>query len=271
MDQVADDDGDGIPNHLDDDIDGDGVMDDGLDVDTDGDGIPDHLDLDLDGDGVLDNVLDDDGDDVDDSAGGSHHHYGDINTYSAALGSASTVFGNLWSQTLSSSSQQHDTAAADSNNNEQVLSAGPAVAGQRAGGRYLSVDDRTDDVDLVDLLLKLILGRDDDQDDSEERNDDGDDVVEGDCSTSSDNKCDVKHHHSNQQQQLHRSRIINEALTQAELTRQHEYEYFETEWFKKTLLQWARHPLSSLWTLMSSPVAGFYSGEKNMDNDIDSR
>lgn len=57
--EMADDDNDGIPNHLDDDVDGDGVMDDGLDVDSDGDGIPDHLDIDRDGDGIDDEYDDD--------------------------------------------------------------------------------------------------------------------------------------------------------------------------------------------------------------------
>ena len=57
----TDTDGDGIPNYLDPDSDGDGISDaeekgpDGADPrDTDGDTIPDYLDSDSDGDGISD-------------------------------------------------------------------------------------------------------------------------------------------------------------------------------------------------------------------------
>jgi hypothetical protein len=54
---VKDNDGDGIPNHLDLDSDGDGIKDsvEGV-ADPDGDGIPNFLDLDSDGDGIPDNI-----------------------------------------------------------------------------------------------------------------------------------------------------------------------------------------------------------------------
>ncbi|WP_412468438.1 Calx-beta domain-containing protein [Pedobacter sp. KLB.chiD] len=54
---VKDADGDGIPNYLDLDSDGDGIKDsvEGT-ADPDGDGIPNYLDLDSDGDGIPDNI-----------------------------------------------------------------------------------------------------------------------------------------------------------------------------------------------------------------------
>ena len=59
---IIDTDGDGIPDGVDADIDGDGVTDNG--TDTDGDGIKDVADADVDGDGVVDNGTDTDGDGI---------------------------------------------------------------------------------------------------------------------------------------------------------------------------------------------------------------
>ncbi len=55
---LLDTDADGIPNDLDIDDDGDGILDlvEGENIDTDDDGIPNSLDLDSDNDGILDNV-----------------------------------------------------------------------------------------------------------------------------------------------------------------------------------------------------------------------
>ena len=50
---------DGIPNHLDDDDDGDGIPDDK--EDADGDAVPDHLDNDDDNNGIPNHLDDDDG------------------------------------------------------------------------------------------------------------------------------------------------------------------------------------------------------------------
>ena len=73
-----DDDNDGVPDHLDKDDDGDGIPDDqeaavaagikaGTMLDTDGDGIPDQYDADDDNDGVPDHLdKDDDGDGIPD-------------------------------------------------------------------------------------------------------------------------------------------------------------------------------------------------------------
>ncbi len=63
-----DDDGDGIPDHMEKDTDGDGIPDH-LDDDDDGDGIPDHLDKDDDGDGIPDDKEDSDGDGIPDHLG----------------------------------------------------------------------------------------------------------------------------------------------------------------------------------------------------------
>ena len=63
-----DDDGDGIPDHMEKDTDGDGIPDH-LDDDDDGDGIPDHLDKDDDGDGIPDDQEDSDGDGIPDHLG----------------------------------------------------------------------------------------------------------------------------------------------------------------------------------------------------------
>ncbi len=96
-DSESDIDGDGISDGADADIDGNGVIDNGIDtdrdgvndlndldddndglsdsldpnstnVDTDGDGIPDGADADIDGDGVLDNGVDSDGDGINDTS-----------------------------------------------------------------------------------------------------------------------------------------------------------------------------------------------------------
>ncbi|MBR9915406.1 MAG: cell surface protein SprA, partial [Algicola sp.] len=60
-----DNDGDGIPNVADVDVNGDGVADNG--TDTDGDGINDQTDSDVDGDGLIDNGPDVNGDGINDS------------------------------------------------------------------------------------------------------------------------------------------------------------------------------------------------------------
>ena len=61
--EAVDSDGDGIPDHLDDDDDNDGIPD-SQDNDDDGDGIPDHLEaVDSDGDGIPDHLDDDDDND----------------------------------------------------------------------------------------------------------------------------------------------------------------------------------------------------------------
>ncbi len=60
--EIIDDDGDGIPNVIDADVNGDSVHDN--DVDSDGDGIIDIADVDVDGDGIWDNGLDSDGDGI---------------------------------------------------------------------------------------------------------------------------------------------------------------------------------------------------------------
>ena len=52
----------GIPDHLEGDSDGDGILD--YLEDEDGDGIPDYLDGDDDGDGIPDDEEDEDGDGI---------------------------------------------------------------------------------------------------------------------------------------------------------------------------------------------------------------
>ena len=61
---IVDSDGDGIPDSVDVDVNGDGINDNGLD--TDGDGIRDIADVDVNGDGVPDNGTDNDGDGIND-------------------------------------------------------------------------------------------------------------------------------------------------------------------------------------------------------------
>jgi len=60
--EVIDSDGDGIPDNVDADVNGDGILDNG--TDTDGDGIIDIADSDVNGDGIIDNGPDNDGDGI---------------------------------------------------------------------------------------------------------------------------------------------------------------------------------------------------------------
>ncbi|CAH8850009.1 unnamed protein product [Trichobilharzia szidati] len=69
-DHLEDDDGDGIPNYLEDE-DGDGIPD-SMEGDSDGDGIPDYME-DEDGDGIPDYLEDEDGDGIPDYLDGCVH------------------------------------------------------------------------------------------------------------------------------------------------------------------------------------------------------
>ena len=62
---TLDSDGDGIPDNVDADVNGDGTVNNG--VDSDGDGIKDSADADVNGDGIVDNGVDSDSDGINDA------------------------------------------------------------------------------------------------------------------------------------------------------------------------------------------------------------
>jgi len=141
---LADDDNDGIPNHLDDDVDGDGVMDDGLDADSDGDGIPDHLDIDRDGDGI-----DDEYDDDVDTATAIVDTDGD--------GVPDTLTTNLFAAIVRHSARTVE--GENENNNEDDETEDDSFENELKMAReYTPVDDEGD-VDLWDLFSDAVVGR----------------------------------------------------------------------------------------------------------------